>query len=595
MLITTRYWTAFCAAALIGIPQAIVAMPAPQAAEPQAAATTTAAQPVPEGGVPQWLRPETPAQRRARLGTYDDPGTDPDPSKHFFRFGQSYHIEKFERRFAEYDAPYGFVRPMAMVNVQKEIYQQNDKYVWVWVADVGVLKPEVAAPPDPNTPTKASPYHTYDPASIEFFTRIRPEFTPLIPPASGVTVRFEESSKGLPQSGSWRNAPAVADMNADGCPDLIAPPERGGNPSPSIYLGDCKGNWKVWSEVQWPHGLDYGAVVAADFNRDGNMDLAFSVHLNGVYVFLGDSKGHFTEVIEGLPRDFPTRRLRVADVDGDGYPDLVVVSEGPTAVFGVKSPGGNLRVLLNRKKGRAWEALAVAKPADAVGGDYLAVGDLNGDRKPDMLASSVYFNGRDILYLSDGARNWRLYPSDGADLPSMSYYFANTVGRFTSDKRADAVVSYIHYFPTDLDPEIVGRPELQHVVSVDLVRMHGKKVARVPLMRWDSTAPVSGMDAADMNGDGKTDVVFSRTSPRDVVLLLGDGRGGFTRANVEGISLQPNTNYDLQVADVNGDGRPDVIVMYESSSTTVLADRDGSIHVYLNLGPVAAAPARAAK
>ena len=48
--------------------------------------------------------------------------------------------------------------------------------------------------------------------------------------------------------------------------------------------------------------------------------------------------------------------------------------------------------------------------------------------------------------------------------------------------------------------------------------------------------------------------------------------------------MPPNTNYDITIADVNGDGKPDVIVMYESSGTTLLSAQNGSIQVFLNRG-----------
>ena len=572
-----KLWIALCVIAAPLLAQTPPAAPVPQVKATTATATPTA-QGGPEGGVPVYIRPETPQQRNARLGTQEDPGLDPDPAKHYWRFGRSFHIERFERKWAAYDAEEGYVRPMAMVNFAKEIYQQNDRYVWVWVLD-----PQ----PQPDLPSQPTPVILYDKITLDFFKKIRPDFTALTPPAKNVTVRFEDASEGLPQSGSWRNSLAVADMNGDGCPDLIAPPERGGNGIPAIFLGDCKGHWTFWKETKWPHPLDYGSVAAGDFNKDGHMDLAFAVHLKGVFAFLGDGKGNFTEFSEGLSNNYPTRRLAMSDVDGDGYPDLVAISEGPTAVFGTTAPGGNLRIFLNRKKGTSWQEVPVVDPAVRFGADWLAVGDFNGDRRPDFMASSSYQNSQEILFLSKGPKKWDMFKSDGLVIPSLSMYHANAAGKFTSSKHEDVVISYVHYYPSDLGSYGISDPDLKSVVNIDLLTFNSDQPKRKPIMRWGSNVGVQGMASGDFNGDGNLDAAFTRFDPREVVLLLGDGKGSFTRGTIEGIDLQKNTNYDLKAADVNGDGRPDLIIMYESSATTRLGSQDGSIHVYLNRGPVA--------
>ena len=83
---------------------------------------------------------------------------------------------------------------------------------------------------------------------------------------------------------------------------------------------------------------------------------------------------------------------------------------------------------------------------------------------------------------------------------------------------------------------------------------------------------------------------------REAVLLLGDGKGNFGRAATKGLKVEPQANYDLTVADVNGDGRPDVIILYESQNESRLGLQDGSIHVFLNRGVEGqAAPASAVK
>ena len=519
-----------------------------------------------------------------RLGTVEDPGFDPDPNKHYWRFGTSYHIEKFDRRWAVYDQPDpSLVRPFGFVNVAKELYQQNEKYVWVWMADP-VPQEEGSQP----ATVPAAP--SMNPVQLEYFKRMRPEYAPLTVPESDVTVRFEEASTGLPTGGSWRNSLAVADMNEDGCPDLIAPPERGAGTQPAIFLGDCKGNWKYWSSMKFPYGIAYGSVAAADFNKDGHMDLAFGVHLNGVHVFLGDGKGNFVAADNGLKSDFPTRRIVVADVDHDGYPDIVALSEGPASIRTDEPRDyGKLRVYYNRNKGTVWEGINVSSPNEFFGGDWLSVGNFNGDAYPDFVAASVYYNGPDILWVSDGKMKWKNI-GGGTTVPWLSYHFASTAGHFTSQKLDDAIVSFVRVWPSDLvDPKIFPDPPEKNVVGIDRISFTGKEPKRVPIVRWAGTSGVFGMASGDFDGDGKLDIVYTIVQPRAIEILLGDGKGGFRRAKVQGLQVEPNSNYDIKVADLNGDGRPDIILMYESKATSALGVRDGSIKVFLNRGTVVAA------
>src|SRR5947208_16338407 len=98
----------------------------PSAPAPQTAPAVAPEPGVTEGGVPKYPKAETPQQRKERLGTVEDPGIDPDPAKLYWRFGRNQHIEKFDKRWANFEnAEPGFVLPFALLNVQKEIYQVN--------------------------------------------------------------------------------------------------------------------------------------------------------------------------------------------------------------------------------------------------------------------------------------------------------------------------------------------------------------------------------------------------------------------------------------------------------------------------------------
>ncbi|MDP9190941.1 MAG: VCBS repeat-containing protein [Acidobacteriota bacterium] len=532
-----------------------------------------------EGGEPRYVKPETPEQRMERLGTAEDPGPDPDPEAVFHRFGKQYSIFKAEKRFAKYLPEVGMVRPFAQANFAYQIYQENDKYVWVWqeILDTEAILEEARALDNP-----------WSKEHIEYFQKFRGDFEPLDLQPAPVRIRFEESSAGLPTSGSFRNGAAVADMNKDGLADLVLPPQRGPAGSPQIFLGDGKGGWKRWS-IQWPRAFNYGTVVVADFDKDKNPDLAFSIHLKGVALFLGDGKGKFTEVTKGLTQPFPTRRMIATDVDADGWTDIVAITEGPVGrgrEIKAKSHG-HLRAYLNREKGRNWEGVNIADVNEYMGGDYLSAGKFNGDRYPDFVGASVYANSVLTLFVSDGKGRAQYDPLiDGLLVPGRSRYQATTTGRFLRGaKTDDAVVSYVRNWPAKLPSELVPTPPLTLVSGLDRLTFADGVARRTPIVRWKDGRPVAGMASGDLDGDGNLDVAYVVTGSNDLVILLGDGKGGFAPAEVLGLELPPQRTYDLIVTDLNRDKRPDIVVMFEARQATATSLRNGSVKVYLNQGP----------
>jgi hypothetical protein len=547
-----------------------------QEAKGKTAGTKAAA--VQDGGVPRYIRPETPEQRRERLGTQDDPGPDPDPKTKWIRFGLTYTIQKFDKKWVRATDRPGFVRPHPNLNLSDELYQENDKWVWVWI-------PESSKRRTAEERKAAAQYKEYSPVALAYLEKIRNDFEPLEPPRTDTKIRFEEASAGLPTGGSFRNSLAVADMNGDGHADLVVPSQRGSaSGRPSIYLGDGKGNWKQWS-VTWPYRLDYGSVAVGDFNKDKKMDVAFGVHLKGVDVLLGDGKGTFTSAFR--EPQFPSRRVVTTDFDGDGWTDVVAMWEGPLARGKeMRGPGySGIRVYLNRDQGTRWEGMNLAERKYGISGDWLSFANFNGDKRPDFVGSTMYYNSTHTLFLSRADGKYApLDDPEATIIPARGTYFAVTAAPFSSSATDDAVVAAVRTWPEKLDPKLIPTPALTTASALDRISFVGGKAKRTPLVRYDDAHPILGLNHGDFNRDGHEDIIYTRMDPRETVILLGDGKGGFVRAEAEGLTLAGQRNYDLTVADVNGDQRPDVVLMYEADSGTAMAPKNGAVKVYLNRG-----------
>jgi hypothetical protein len=177
-------------------------------------------------------------------------------------------------------------------------------------------------------------------------------------------------------------AVASGDMNGDHNQDLIVVEYGGtGNGAVGVFLGDGTGHFKMFGA--YLAGVEPLSVTVADFNRDGNLDIAVANHGNNghfqsVMTFLGDGTGAL-----GKPTSYSLKAkapggpgiVTSSDLNGDGYPDLAV-----TVTF------GNVVVLLNDGSGN----FKIAGKYFSGGGEPLdiVIADLNNDGKPDIAVAN---------------------------------------------------------------------------------------------------------------------------------------------------------------------------------------------------------------
>jgi hypothetical protein len=274
---------------------------------------------------------------------------------------------------------------------------------------------------------------------------------------------------------------AVGDFNGDGIADVVLAGESG------IWLFFGKGGGVFSPGVLIPvsnEATESQAVIAADFNGDGKLDLAVGYYLfppgeGGFIVLLGNGNGTFQPpVFYSVPSSY-VRWMAAGDLNGDGYPDLVVNLEEVL---------GDLLIFPNNRSG----GFSAPTEAPLTCLDF-AIADVNGDGILDLVS--------DLGYVSLGL-------GDATFAPPVYYPIEN------------AGDSY-NVVPADLRKK--GLTDLVFVTNaaVSVLLNEGKGTFEDGI--WTSVLGSGNCGAAaDFNGDGKEDLAVPITE--GITVLFGTGK-----------------------------------------------------------------------
>jgi len=330
--------------------------------------------------------------------------------------------------------------------------------------------------------------------------------------------------------GSNPTGVAIADFNGDGKLDFLV--ANTGDNTVSVFSGNGSGGSTRISPtppIATTLGYPFSSVAVADFNGDGKMDLAVTYGTGQLSILLGDGHGAFTPTpASPITVNGSTNIAVTGDFNGDHKADLALLL-----------PGGDLYVLLGNGDG-TFNAPIVTSAPSATFWNTLAVGDLNGDGKADLALGDFVHNTVTPL-ISAGTGTFTV------DAPI-------TVGTTPADVE-------IADLNGDNKADIVVTNATDNTMTV-LLNNGGGPVTFTPAP--GSPIPV-GMAPyqvviADLNGDGKKDLVVANRNDNTVSVLLGVGNGTFTAAPGSPIANRDGNNGTLAVGDLNGDGIPDLAI-----------------------------------
>jgi hypothetical protein len=272
------------------------------------------------------------------------------------------------------------------------------------------------------------------------------------------------------------------------------------------------------------------AVVAADFNDDGQLDLATAnAGSSSVSVLLGNEDGTFQAALDSTTGANPLS-LAVGDFNADGKLDIATANSS------------NGSVLLGNGNGTFQSPTSV----DIVGTpSSVAVGDFNGDGTLDLgVTSNVYYPG------------YYYYGYYGYNVGRANVLLGNGDGSFAAPTVA---IEYGYLSSTTL-ADFNGDGELDFAAAIQdygyVIVLPGTGTGSLGGATYSfSSYYTQSMAAGDVNDDGKLDLVAVTQYSDKVGVLLGTGTGSFAAPQYYSAGNYPTS---VALGDFNGDGDLDI-------------------------------------
>jgi len=287
----------------------------------------------------------------------------------------------------------------------------------------------------------------------------------------------------------------------------------------------------------FPYAAPTQALAVGDGDRNGTVDVV----AGGLTLRRGAGSGFLGNPI-AVGATGAVEGLAGGDLNGDGLTDYVAIAPGATA-------GGPRRLLrFHAALGNGFVQDTVLPDVEVGDATDVAIANVDGDSLPD------------IVFVRDGADPNLVVVLDGSS--DSEEFDSNMAGPrdveladLTGDGRPEAVVA-------------------GHQVQVAVLLNRGSEFAVGEPMPTFGSGGSQRIAIADLNGDGRNDVLANDTGAATLLPLIGDGAGGLQPLGARATGL-PGGVVAVAVGDLNGDGRNDAVAAGSGAFAALLGDGSG--------------------
>ncbi|MFN7955603.1 MAG: FG-GAP-like repeat-containing protein [bacterium] len=322
---------------------------------------------------------------------------------------------------------------------------------------------------------------------------------------------------GIPGAGT--GGLSLGDFDEDSHGDLVASVKT----RLALLRGDGHGGFLA--PIYSAEVTNVSQLVTADFDLDQHLDVA-ALGGSVVHVFGGDGQGGF-ELLVSVPIPPYAQAIGAADLDGDGYPEIVMTNGAPAV-----GQMGSLSVLRNDTQGGFVSAPSISTDS-APEGFVLEDVDRDGDADVALVHDEYFASTNDLtVFENDGTGSF----VRSFDLPMSDHM----IGLNSTDLNGDGIVDLVAG-GSDRTYTFLG---------------YGDGT----FLQWDASYRdyAGGFAIADFNLDGRADVWSWGTYGSPVI--LGDGSGGLASATFLQLTWLYGALKDVIPTDLNEDGKVDLVV-----------------------------------